>query len=558
MRPARHVLVAVAAALGTSLAPGAGGGVAIAAAAATATVPAATVGDSDANAIPPRTHGDGPYARLVLKNLTMIDGTGAPATGPVDLVLSGGRIAEIRYTMVPGTVNAQATAAPDRVIDLSGHYAMPGFVDAHAHLHSLADGQQVPPEYVLNLWMAHGVTSVRELGNRQPLEWLVDVRRRSERNEIVAPRINPYPFFHGILGRPVTDPDTAREAVREAKRRGAVGLKFISAQENVLFAALEEASRLQMPTAMHHAQSVVAYANALQTSAHGLRSVEHWYGLPEAMFADRTVQHWPADFVYDDEQMRFAEAGRLWAQTSAPGSERWNALMETLLERGVALDPTFVAYLANRDLMRMIRATWHASYTLPSLWDWYRPSRVNHGSYWFDWTADKEIAWRDNYRRWMSFVNEYKNRGGLVAVGSDCGYLYNLYGFGYVQEMELLQEAGFSPLEVIRAATQSGARLLGQQDEIGTIAVGKKADLVIVKGNPLANLKLLYGTGALVFDEQRGVPVRTEGVAYTVKDGIVYDAGVLRARVRAMVAEQKARRGLPPGDMTVEPAGAMD
>ena len=77
----------------------------------------------------------------------------------------------------------------------------------------------------------------------------------------------------------------------------------------------------------------------------------------------------------------------------------------------------------------------------------------------------------------MQFVNEYKNRGGKVVVGSDTGYLYSLYGFGYIQELELLQEAGFHPLEVIRAATKTGAQVLGVEQDLGTLHVGKKPTL---------------------------------------------------------------------------------
>src|SRR3546814_16429248 len=116
--------------------------------------------------------------------------------------------------------------------------------------------------------------------------------------------------------------------------------------------------------------------------------------------------------------------------------------------------------------MRLGRAAWNDEFTLPSLWDLYRPSRINHGSYWFDWTTEDEVAWKDNYRRWMRFVNDYKNRGGTVTVGSDSGFIYNLYGFGYIQELELLREAGFSALEVIHAATQAGAEALGHDDEL--------------------------------------------------------------------------------------------
>ena len=120
------------------------------------------------------------------------------------------------------------------------------------------------------------------------------------------------------------------------------------------------------------------------------------------------------------------------------------------------------------------------------------------------------MAWRENYRLWMQFVNEYKNRGGTVTVGSDSGYIYNLYGFGYIQEMELLREAGFSALEVIHAATQAGARTLGHEDQVGTIRVGRKADLVIVNGNPLANLKTPVRHGDAQA-ERRDRPGRTRG-----------------------------------------------
>lgn len=529
------------------------GAAALLAAMVAAPLPAAP-GASVPDPIPARTEGIGPYQRIVLRNVTIVNGTGAPAQGPYDIVLSGDRIAEIKSIGSPGAIDENRRAAPgDHEIDLTGHYVLPGFVDSHVHLHSLEDGQNVPSEYVLKLWLANGVTSVRDVGSSgRPIEWLVDIKRRSAANEIVAPRIDIYPMFQDILDKPVNDPETARHAVREAKRRGADGIKFIGGEEDVLYAALDEAEKVGLRTTMHHAQQVVAYADVLRTSAHGLDSMEHWYGLPEAMFTDRSVQDWPTDYVNNDEQMRFGEAGRLWKQAAEPGSDAWNKVMDTLLERDFVLSPTFTAYLTSRDFMRMSRATWHDEYTLPSLWDWYRPSRTNHGSYWFDWTTEDEMAWKDNYRRWMRFVNDYKNRGGTVTVGSDSGFIYNLYGFGYTQEMLLLREAGFSPLEVIHAATQAGAEALGHENELGTIRVGRKADLVIVDGNPIANLKLLFGTGTVKLNDETKQVERVGGIRYTVKDGIIYDARELRAEVRDMVTRQKTERNIPPGPMKIE------
>jgi imidazolonepropionase-like amidohydrolase len=138
----------------------------------------------------------------------------------------------------------------------------------------------------------------------------------------------------------------------------------------------------------------------------------------------------------------------------------------------------------------------------------------------------------------MIFINEYKNRGGRVTAGSDSGFIYQLYGFAYVRELELLREAGFHPIEVIRSATLNGAEALGMADQIGSVHPGKLADLVIVEENPLKDLKVLYGTGAIRLNENNEV-VKVGGVKYTVKDGIIYDAKKLLEDVRKIVEESR-------------------
>jgi imidazolonepropionase-like amidohydrolase len=148
----------------------------------------------------------------------------------------------------------------------------------------------------------------------------------------------------------------------------------------------------------------------------------------------------------------------------------------------------------------------------------------------------------------MQFLNDYKNAGGIVTTGSDSGFIYKLYGFDYIRELELLREAGFHPVEVIRSATMYGAKELhdpkGIEPDFGIIRPGLKADLVVVEENPLQNLKVLYGTGAVKINDETGAIERVGGVKYTIKDGIVYDAKKLLEDVREMVRKQKQERGI--------------
>jgi len=513
---------------------------------------ASTISAALAQTVADRSLGEGPYDRLVIRGATMIDGAGAPPLGPVDIVVEGGRIAEIAPLGAPGLpIEAEKRPAEGaREIDASGMYVLPGFVSLHAHIHDEETGQGVPPDYIFKLWLAHGITTIRDLGNRGGAEWTAGLARLSARNEIDAPNIYPYPVFRRGPGE-VDTPAAARARIRTLKRDGAVGVKFFGAPAEILWAGLDEARKQGLRTTMHHAQLDVAHADVLDTSAHGLNSMEHWYGLPEALFEDRTLQHYPLDYNYADEQHRFENAGKLWAEAAKPGSAHWNDVMETLLERDFSIVPTFSIYMSSRDWMRSRRAEWHDEYTMPSLWKFFMPDRNAHGSYWFDWGTEQEVAWRENYGLWMKFINEYKNRGGKVGVGEDAGYIYSTYGFGYIQELEMLREAGFHPLEVIRAASLEGAKILGVENETGSIQVGKRADLIVMKENPLANLKVLYATGHIKLDPETNTPSRVGGVDYIVKNGVVYEGATLRQSIKDMVAAEKERLGVAPGPMPI-------
>nr|WP_241971133.1 amidohydrolase family protein [Pseudidiomarina halophila] len=490
---------------------------------------------------PPRgDQGEGPYERLILRGVNLINGEGAPMQGPVDIVIENDRITNVVSVGNPGVPvlpgNRPELREGDKEMDLTGHYVLPGFIDMHGHIGGSAEG--IPAEYVLKLWLAHGITTVREPGSFNGLEWTTWHEQQAADNAIVAPRIIPYLGFGMNSDEPIFNAEQAREWVRDTKRAGAKGIKFFGARPEIIAAALDEADKQGLGTMMHHAQLNVVRTNVVDSARMGLDSMEHWYGLPEAMFTGQVIQDYPADYNYNNEQDRFAEAGRLWQQAAEPGSDKWNEVRDELIALDFTINPTLTIYEASRDLMRERQAIWHDDYTLPQLWDFFEPSRYAHGSYWFDWTTDEEVAWRKNYQKWMAFLNDFKNHGGRITTGSDAGYIYKIYGFGLIREFELLREAGFNALEVIQAATLNGAEALGLEHEIGSVVPGKKADLVVVAENPLANFKVLYGTGHFKLDENNQ-PMRTEGVRYTIKDGIVYDAQELLDDVSKIVEKAK-------------------
>jgi imidazolonepropionase-like amidohydrolase len=495
--------------------------------------------------------GDGPHERLILRGGTYIDGAGSPPLGPVDIVVENDRIVEIQavgFPMAPINEDRRPDGAT-REIDVSGMYILPGLVDMHVHTGGAGKAPQA--EYTHKLWMGNGITAARGVGFG-PMMWSLEQKALSEANEIVAPRMFVYARpGEGWDRGPVTSPEMAREWVRwaaEVEVDGARidGLKLTSYPPAIMEALIDEAHQHGLGTVAHLAQTGVARMNALDAAELGLDMMTHYYGLFEALFDGRTIQDFPADYNYQNEQHRFGQVGRLWNQSAEPGSDAWNELIERFLELDFGIDPTMTIYEASRDVMRAREAEWHDDYTLPSQWDFYQPSRQAHGSYWFYWTSEDEYHWKQFYKKWMTFLNDYKNAGGIVTTGSDSGFIYKLYGFDYIRELELLREAGFNPLEVIRAATYHGALQLHKPKglendlEFGVLEVGAKADMIVVPENPLENLKVLYGTGTPRLNDDTGEVERVGGIKYTIKDGIVYDTHQLLEDVREMVRQAKA------------------
>lgn len=486
--------------------------------------------------------GEGPYTTLLIKGANLIDGTGAPPEGPVDILVEGNVITRIAR----GGSNMTA----DRVIDASGMWVLPGFVDVHGHN---GDPDKAPqPSYGFKLWLAHGVTTVRGVGfgwgSNDPS---IDLKRTSEANTITAPRLFAYAVPGDVWPNgDVTTPEQGREWARWAKAKGYDGIKFFNSEDAAtLEAILDEAEKIGLGSVAHLGQRGSGQINARKAIELGLDGVTHFYGHFESLLDGRQVPDYPPDYNYLDEQSRFATVARLEAQAVEPGSAKWNEYVDFLVKSGVTLNPTFNIYSASRDVMRARTLEWHDKYTLPSLMQFYEPSLTNHGSYYHDWSSEDEAAWKRFYAKWFKLMRDFKDKGGVITAGSDPGYIYQTWGFAYIAELEMLREAGLTPMEVIQAATLNGAREIyrskGSEPPFGSIREGKLADMVIVPGNPLENLKVLYGTGHKRLNRETNTLEVVGGVRWTIKDGIVYDAPKLLEDVARMVEEQKAAQPQP-------------
>ncbi len=496
----------------------------------------------DPNPAPARKEGEGPFQRLIIRGVHLIDGYGSPPRGPVDVVVEGNRIAQIVSVGYPH-VKIDETKRPKgatKEIDANGMYIMPGLVDLHVHQGT----QQKAPdsEYYNKLWLANGITTVRGVPFAS-FEYSIKEQARSAKNEITAPRYSVYQRPGTGWGRGVPrTPEAAREWVRWAKANGADGLKLGAERADIMAALLDETKKLGLGSTAHLQQGGVGQMNADMATKLGLEAVTHFYGIFESMYESNQIQPWPIESNMQDEQTRFAQVARQWSLVK-PGSEKWKQFLKNLKDRDVTLDPTMTTYLTGRDVMKRMTAPWHAKYTLPSQMAFYEPSRTNHGAYFYNWTTEDEVAWRNFYRVWMQFLNDYKNMGGRVTASSDAGFIYNTPGFSTIEELELLQEAGFTPGEAIRAGTLHAAETLfkptGKHIEFGVVEPGMLADLVIVDANPYANLKVLYGTGWFRLNDTTAKVEQYGGVKYTIKDGIVFDAKQLLADIEKMGDAQR-------------------
>ena len=469
------------------------------------------------------------FKRIVVRGAMVVDGSGKPAAGPFDIVVEDGVIRQIAG-FDPVAANEGKARRPEKgdlEIDAAGKYVLPGLINLHGHTQDERAGVPMPVEYVTKLWLACGITTVRDAWASKKV---LAFRDQINAGTLVGPRIFPY---GGYFDAPTpATAEQARQRVRDLKAAGYDGIKLYTIDRDLMAAMMDEAKKQGMRV-MHHVG--VEETNAWDDIKGGTTSIEHWYGIPDAAIPSGR-QGFPATYNYNNEVDRFRYAGRLWREADPA---RLDKVLDAMVAANVAWDPTLVIYEASRDLQRAQTNPAFAEYLHPVLEEYFRPNPANHGSYFIGWSSTDETFWKENYRIWMKAVRDFELKGGVIGTGEDAGFIYQIYGFGLLRELELHQEAGFDPLKVIQHATSNGARILGKEDTLGRVRVGYKADLIVVNGNPLENFKVLSPLGTE--EVKDGKAVKTGGIEWTIREGIPFHAPTLAAEVRSMVAAAKKK-----------------
>jgi imidazolonepropionase-like amidohydrolase len=410
-----------------------------------------------------------PVEKLVLEGGTLIDGTGGPPLENSTVIIAGDRIEKVLSGV--GHVHDPGT----RVIQIQGKFLLPGLIDGHVHYL----GWAAP------LYLAHGVTSVLDLGNYTT--WILAQKSAVAEGLLPGPRIftaggqldsPPGTFPHAVL---VSTEEEARQVVREHVRAGVDYIKaYTMLGPDLLKATIDEARSAGLVVRGH------ITVGAREAARFGIASLEHMSGIAIAAIDDpEKLQEIKDSRTEPDYVMETVRELAPLMKT-----ELFEDLIQLLIEHGTAISPTLVSWWMgvhphttqyeeqDRTLLQDPLLSFIPGVSRESILGRYARAR--------DGRSDPKF--QVGYAKMQRFIKEFFDAGGTVVAASDTT-LGAMPGMDFHRELELLVDAGLSPHQALQAATRVPAQIIGKGRDLGTVEPGKWADLIVVGGDPLADIR---------------------------------------------------------------------
>jgi imidazolonepropionase-like amidohydrolase len=452
-----------------------------------------------------------PAGQLAIQHVRIIDGTAAAPVEDATLLIDGAKIGAI----LP---SGSAVPAGYRVIDGTGETALPGLVGMHNHMFYLqrpnidAAGSSEQPIIVPQmtfsaprLYLANGVTTMRTTGSVEPYTDLA-FKREVDAGHLVGPHMDVTgPYLEGpgaffIQAHQITSPEDARKTVAYWADQGVNSFKaYMHITRAELGAAIKEAHRHGLKLTAHLCS--VTYPEAVEL---GIDNLEHGFFVNTQLDPGKQLDKCPDT------------TGNPTLLAMKPGSPPANALIDLLVRKHVAITSTLPVFEQSVPLHSPLQARQMDVLTAQAKESYLYLRNLTNSRAGTPRGQQSAEAYKNDLRLERQFVAA----GGLLLAGPDpTGNGGVIPGFGDQRELELLVEAGFTPVEAIRIGTLNGATYLGLADRIGSIAAGKNADLFIVKGNPAANINDI------------------ENVIVVFKDGVGYDSAKLLRSVKGRFGE---------------------
>ncbi len=438
---------------------------------------------------------------VALRHVRVIDGTGAAAREKQTLVIAGGKITAL---------GSDATVAvPDgaTALDLAGYSVIPGIVGMHEHMYYPTPSG--PPamygEHATSfprLYLAGGVTTMRTTGSVEPYTDL-EIKRAIDLGAMLGPKMRitgPYLEGEGAYTpqmRQLRDAEDARRTAEYWMDEGVTSFKAYMHLTPAELAALVKAAHARGVKVTGHLGAV----GFREAAAIGIDNLEHGLAVDTEFFSGKKPGVCPDPKAAAKEMAEKLDVG------SAPVQE----MIRDLVAHNVAITstlPVFETFVPGRAPL--------AARVLDAMTEASKVSYLRVRSSISDDAAAS--PWAALFKKELQFEHDFAKAGGLLLAGLDpTGYGGVIPGFGDQREIELLVEAGFTPVEAIHIATSNGAQFLGELEQIGTLAVGKAADIVVIHGDPSTTIADI------------------EKVETVFKDGIGYDSAKLIESVRGLV-----------------------